>query len=318
MVLPKLLRLPLTVSAYSGGQATLTYTVPQGFRLGVVGLSVYPIAALNDHQVLSLKHNEYEAVKVSTVSSVDYGVPLAHVASYLGAESYLDGTRRSTGNRMKFWPGRLVFPGLSCEAGVSMIPLKENAVFTITVKRLYGSTSIDQAYLWAVPLSEEEHRRRCNGQQNVVDRPQWVSQLVVVNGSASSAKTVQETRWSAYDDRALRLRQLFATVYYDNSGLGYAADDADKLYLSVRDWNDVPLLPSMLENQDRVSEFCAAAMQSFDCARDLQLVIAPQTGLRLRHTRDAHGSGYSRYAFFSLYGSLMDATEFTGQLVEAA
>lgn len=314
---PKLIRLPLTVSSYSGGQATLSYVVPQGVKLGVIGLSVYPIAALNDHQVLSVRHNEYEAVKVSTVSSVDYGVPLAHVASYLGAESYLDGTRRSTGNRMRFWPGRLKFPSLPCSDGVSLIPLKQNGTFTITVKRLYGSTSLDRAYLWAVPLSDEEHSRRCNGQQNVVDRPQWVSQVIVVNGAASLTKTVQETRWDAYDDRALRLRQLMATVFYDNSGLGYAADDADKLYISLRDFDDVPLMPVLLDNQDRVSEQCPASLQSFDCARDLQLVIKPRTGLRILHTRDAHASNYSRYAFFSLYGSLLDAREFTGVVSDA-
>lgn len=312
---PKLIRLALTISAYASGVATLTYSVPKGVKLGAIGLSIGSLAALNDHQVTSMLHNEFEAVKVSTISGTDYGVPLAHVASYCGAESYLDGTRRKLGNQMQFWPGRLSFPG-ACQK-VAVIPLKENATFTITVKRLYGATSIDAAYLWCVPLSNEEHSRRCNGQKNVVDRPQWLSQVMQLAATASTTKAQTERRWDAYDDRALRIVQPMVQVYVNTAGtLSYDVTYADAVYASLRDWDNVPLVNQLLENQVRVTEFFAQGMQAYDCLRDPRLVVPPKTGLRIFTTRDATAQQKDVYASF--YGYLLDAEEMTGELVEAA
>lgn len=310
---PTLIRVPLTVGT-PGATYDLTRTLPDWARLGAVGLSIYPLDALADHQVTLFEHNEYRAVTKFSSGGTDYGVPLGHIASYLGAESYLDGTRRATGNRLKLWPGRLAPAGMPCEQGVSLLPLKGNREIRISVARLFGSTSISKAYLWCVPLDAEEHKRRCDGLQSVVDRPHWLAGRISQAAAASSVPSLLELPWDSFDDRALRWMQTFATVYVNTAGtLSYDPTYADATYLRLRDPDDALLYPDFADGPDRISELASAGMQSFDCLRDMQLFVPPKRKLRIYSTGDA--TAQVKDVRLSIYGPLVNAAEMTGRAV---
>lgn len=99
---PTLMFLPFTVGAYAAvgsfNQATLSIQLPTDARFAALGLiNADNEARLFDQHVLSMKHDDYDAIardeQESTLESP--GVPLAHVCSFLNHQA-LDGQSSQT------------------------------------------------------------------------------------------------------------------------------------------------------------------------------------------------------------------------------
>lgn len=301
---PFLRRVALEVGAYVGNEVELTMTLPDYSQDAAVALSAYPRAALIDHEVLSIEHNEYEAVVNG--DGGDYGLPLAHVAGYLSRPPAGTTDPVMPGEKVKLWPGYFVNESMPCPQGVALIPIRGTRKFTIKLRRLFGATSIDRAYLWTVPIEDrDEHRRLCDGRKNLQGRPFWWTQRLELAAAAGVSVNAVPMRWEQYDSFALQTKQIFGTPYSDDGvDLAYDATYGDATLIRLRGYSDERLYPEYADERQRLWELATLGMQSFDCLREPGLYVPNRGGFRIYTEREV--TAEAKDVRLTFYGCLAD------------
>jgi len=285
---PFLRRVPLQV-VYDDDNFEMTVTLPDWAKEGGVALSAYPFAALSDHEVLSIEHNEIEHVTRNDypAGANVFGVPLGHIASFIGHGIVADASTFVPGRPLKLWPGFDRAAGMPCERQVAMIPIKGTRQFKISGRRIFGATVITKAYLWLAPVDAELHTRLCDGSKSLIGQPHWLAQRLDLAAAAGVDASPVERDWNQYDDKNLRILQPMAAGYSnDGEVIAYEPAYANATLLRVRGWADERIFPDYAEGAHRLSEWAPATLQEWDCLRDPQIVVPAKSGLRLYTERE--------------------------------
>jgi hypothetical protein len=325
----KLIRVPLVISAYSGGQATLTWTPPSHARVVAVGLSVDSKAALRDHEVTEIKHGSLSFLTRSTVSSTEYGVSLGHVANHIDYEDL--STELYAAAHFRPWPGRynatmrnLVLTlraaqgeTLTQQERVSLflaekvpcrdftfIPIDANVEFSVTVKRIHGATSIAYAYLWCIEMDAGEKDLVCS-LHKLTDYPHWLAHTLILPAAAGLSDPV-ECRWNpngAQANHALRIMHLLAMGHENNGGtIAYALDHLNAVLLRLAAGDGNALQPDFADKRVRLAEMAPQLLQHVDCARQPELIVPWNSSIQLTAQRLA--SDYEKQIRLCFYGLL--------------
>lgn len=300
---PFLRRVAMQVSAYANDEVELSFTLPDYSQDAACGLSLYPRAALTDHEILSIAHNEYEGLTVADQG--DYGIPAGQVASFLGRPAA--GTDPIIpGAPVKLWPGYFKNDRLPCAQTLALWAIRGTRKFTVRLRRLYGATEITQAYMWTVPIEDrDEHRRLCDGRKNLSGRPFWWAQRLQLPAAAGVSPNPVQLRWEQYDSFALRVKQIFAGAYADDgAALDFDEGIADATLIRLRGYSDERLFPEYVDERQRLREFATLNMQAFDCNRDPGLVVPDRGGFRIYTERDVTTD--AKEVRLGFYGCLAD------------
>ncbi|MDH5639662.1 MAG: hypothetical protein OEY28_00100 [Nitrospira sp.] len=321
----------MDVSAYAGGQATLSKQIDNAANLAAVGLSVYGKGREYDHEILSMTHGGFDAI----VKDGDDGVPLGHVASFMGhgdlslagAEGELFGWRG-----FKPWPGRiealnpaLILKGqrgepfteaerIRLELGArhrylppfTIWPLIPGLNFSVTVSRLFGGTSIDKAYLWCVELTRDHRRALCDGNRNWVDYPIWLAEKIQIPLAGGVQDTV-DSYWNHADGFALRVKQWMITVYSNIAETLALASTYNDALTCKPEVNGERVFPHYANERVRVSEIMTPHLQLFDPAKDFDVVI-PSRARQNWHITSA-GTAAQADVYLTTYGLLRRQAE---------
>lgn len=301
-MLPRLVRLPLSISSYSSDAADLTVTPPDKARLAAVAWSMDKAAALYDHEVLSISHFRREHV----TKDGDVGVPLGATAN-LFDPSVLDGSAPRV-QPIRPWPGlinnfidydllrarylagerltlheefRLAnFGRLPCK-DFAMIRLVPQHEFKISVKRIEGATSITRAYLWCIELDEADFSLfEKQEAADWVDSPHWLAHSLQLAAASGVEGAALERKFNAAVQARLGLQvwATFAAGYSNTDG----TRDYDETYLQsllVR-WlgaEQQPLFPSYADHRQLLTEFTQQTLQEYDPCRRVGLWLPWQS-----------------------------------------
>lgn len=296
-MLPKLIRLPLTVT-YDSDDYTLTVTPKEDARLGAVMVSVPEFAALRDHEVTLMEHHRGRYVTKHTVNSTDYGVPLGSIAGCF-TPSVLD----ASGPRVlpfKPWPGpinnladfgmlqamharkqpltlheqfRLGNYGRFPIQNFSMIRLHPNHEFKIAGSRILAGTTITRAYLWCVQLEDADYdlfERQDNA--DYLDAPHWFTHALILAAAAGvDEKSERQFNPAIPANLGLQVLTTMAMAHSQNAGATY-----DETYLSavLASWHgkdQEDLFPKWAAQRQLLTEVTHQTIQEYDPARRLGL-----------------------------------------------
>ncbi len=300
----KIKRVPLTISAYASGVATLRWTPPAYARCAVVGVIVDTLAALRDHQVTGMTHRKYDAITTSIdADNGVFGAPLGHVANFLEA---FDGLTYIPFQKFQLWPGK---SGSALEAcmrlvagaplsqremaqlemarllpsmdGQALWPLQGTHQFEITVKRLFGSTAITRADLLVVELPEDIHAGLLGDGTDLAGLPHWLTKKVDLAATLGTVSRV-ERKWNTYPLFDLALQAWFASTYSDNSGtILQAVEYADDLLVEHFDWESQRMGPEYTHDaRQPLGDMAPAFLQQFRREFAPGYVIPSEGGLR--------------------------------------
>lgn len=327
----RLIRKSLAISS-PGATYRLTWTPPRNARVAVIGISVDSLAALRDHQVTGISHGARQALKTCTISSTVYGIPLGHVACRVEHDDLASHVGRAPG--FKAWPGRFNSPvdlrrlesklaqgqGLTPTEQLrlrwrdrvpcrdfTLWPLRELVEFRVDLARLYGSTSILRAWLHLVEFESEAEKQLFCGQPDLSEYPQWIAQALILQSGVGVDAQPHETLWpgdfSGLSPHAVRLRQILATGYSNNSDtIDYAPTYPNNVLVDLRRGDGGALGPSWSEERVTVSELAPQRLQDFDCWRDPEIML-PWFG-SLQWNTERLLTSYAKIIRLSLYGTL--------------
>jgi hypothetical protein len=302
----RVIRKSLDIST-PGATYNLTYEPPKGARVAVIGVGVDSLASLYDTQVMAITHGARQGVKTKTISSVEYGVPLGHVASRVEHDS-LSSVPLVAAPQVRMWPGRMNDPrdlanlraklrnGGSLDyhenlrlrwadrapcRSFAMWPLRELVEFKISLSRVFGTTAISRAWLYLLEFEDaREHALYC-GQPDLTDYPMWVAQPLILDAAAGVDRNPHETQWpgefSGINPHGLRIKQFFSTGYSrdpdaDNA-IAYAPTYPNLVKVELQRGDAGALAPWFAEERVTLSEFAPQLMQHFDCWRDPELIL---------------------------------------------
>jgi len=286
---------PMTV-AYSSDNFTLSYTPPDLARGLIVGVSVDKLAALQDHTVLSFKHNEYQAVKTGLISDVEYGPHLGAIAGFVG-----DAASRE-GRKLKFWPGTMPVRGWP-DLGIAKFPLRGGRSVVISGKRLFGATAIAKATLWVLPMAADDFSRVCDGRLAMQGAPFWLGTAQAFAAAAGTLPADIEANFDAVDGSDLMVHGLLAAAYSNtDSTWAYDTTYAEKLLLDVRDYGDAGIGPEWLNGERRLYDLAAAYMLDVQPERGPNQIVGWKEGLRIGGRSE--GTAQIAELLLTLYGTL--------------
>lgn len=308
-MLPKLVHLPLTISAYASGVVTLSLTPPANARLAVIGVKVDQLAALYDHEVTSIQHGTYEGVSTHAVNSTVYGAPLGTVANYFGPLQ-ADGDVQAAVRPFRPWPGRMnslfdltrllakqwrgeqlskrelqraLIGGAYPARDFAAWKLDPNVTFTLTAKRIYGATAITYASLVCIELDEVQEELLCDGRADLTDRPHWLVQAAEL--VAASGSVIQnERKWAgaSLPGYGLKVLQSFAQICSNNSGTKLYDDTyLSKVLVRFLGKDQEALVKSYADKRQLITAFTTQLLQEYDQSKEFGLELPWQTRLHV-------------------------------------
>lgn len=294
-MIPRLLRIAATISAYVSDEVTVSYKPEEGERIAVIGTSCDSQAALLDHEVLKMVQGQFNAVSKSTVDGVDYGVHLGAICNF---EQFHDLSSEPIATR-KFqpWPGRVNDPhdyaellaktatgqpltvaetnrlmlarSIPCES-FAVWALQPGVEWCSTFKRIRGSTAITKFYLYAVVIPEDYDLDELN------DRPHWLGQALILGNTAQVEDSNTIMRWSgkSLPNMALRMKQIFGIGHSNNGGtIVYALDHFHSVLVKLLDHDGTNLLPHFASRRVPLYELCSQILQHQDCSKDPGVIM---------------------------------------------
>lgn len=344
----RVVRKSLTISTPSGSPATynLKWQPPKGALVAAIGIGVDSLAALYDTEVTGIEHGARQAVKTFVEGNITYGPPLGHVACRVEHDDLSDVARLAPA-KFKAWPGRInsprdlrvlqsklqqgYQPGYNerlrlrmagkppCE-DFAMWPLKELVDFKISLKRIYGSTTIARAWLYLIEFESKQEMELYCGQPDLTDYPQWVTQALVLDNTAAVDGTDKETLWpgafSGINPHGLRILQIFSMGHSNDGGtITYAPDYTSAALVNLKHGGGESVAPFYADERVMLGEFTSQLLQHYDCWRNPDLILKWHSSLLWETERLA--TDYQKDLRLSLYG-LLRPQDAEGNIRDAA
>jgi len=330
----RLIKVPLTISA-PGATYTMTFSPPSHARLVVLGMDVDTKAAMYDHEVTSISHGAYEGITKGSNSGTDYSPPLGHVANRVEPDD-LSSVHLAPA-KFQPWPGRFNDPedflGLQIRAArgdqlsrneklrlflggrvpcrnFSFIPITPNVDFTVSLKRIYGASSVTYAHLWCLELDATEMEYCCS-LAKLTDWPHWACQPLILAAGAGVEANQIERRWNlagAGTNHALRVHNIMAMGYQNNGGvIAYAVDHLKAALVRITAGDGNAIDPNYADKRVKLHTFAPQLLQHVDCARRPEIIVPWNSSLQFDVQRLA--STYQKDIRVTLYGLLRPKAE---------